>query len=438
MAPWNREKPQLILCDNTMATLVNSFILLGVLLCCSAFFSGSETSMFSLNPIRLRHQEKEGKSPSAAIILQLLEHPSNILVTILIGNEIVNIFASSTAAALCVRMFGEQVGPVVATIGMTLLLLVFGEVTPKTFAVQNPQKYAFFACRPLLWFSKIILPLRVILTAIADGILRLFGGTQNSHERLLTGQEFRTLLDVSQREGVVEASEREIIDNLFDFSEMSVKEIMIPRTDMFCFSVDDSFDEILEKCRTELYARVPVYVGTLDTICGVVYVKDLLPFVQAEHQDFDLRHVLREAYFIPETKKVQDLLRDFQEKKIHMAIVVDEYGGTSGVVCLEDVLEEIVGDISDEFDTDHISWCLPLEDGSGYRVNAMMHIHEFNQTFGTDFSPEHYGTVGGLVLNLLGKAPQKGDTVTVDALMITVSKLRNIRILEVVVKKIED
>ncbi len=392
--------------------------------------------MFSLNPIRLRHLAKDGHSSVATAVLRLLEHPSNLLVTILIGNQVVNVFSSSTAAALSVQLFGEQAGPVVAAVGMTLLLLTFGEVTPKTFAVQNPQKYAFFVCRPLLWFSKVIWPLRVVLTAIADGILRLTGGPRKSHERLLTGQEFRTLLDVSQREGVVEASEREIIDNLFDFSEMSVKEIMVPRTDMFCFSVHDSFDEILAKCRSELYARVPVYEGTMDTICGIVYVKDLLPFVQHHAETFNLRHVLRETYFIPETKKVQDLLKDFQEKKIHIAIVVDEYGGTSGLVCLEDVLEEIVGDISDEFDVDDVPWCQPVANGNEYRVNAMMHVHEFNQTFGTDFSPENYGTVGGLVLNLLGKAPQKGDTVTIDNLTLTVSKLRNIRILEVLVRKI--
>lgn len=417
-----------------MTTLFNSLILLGLLLGCSAFFSGSETAMFSLNPIRLRHQEKERKSAHASTVLRLLDHPSNLLVTILIGNQVVNIFSSSTAAAICLQVFGERIGPIVATVGMTLLLLTFGEVTPKTFAVQNPLKYAFFVCRPLLWFSKLIWPLRVVLTAIADGLLRLSGGARKSHERLLTGQEFRTLLDVSQREGVVEASEMEIIDNLFDFSEMTVKEIMVPRTDMFCFSAQDSFDDILAQCRTELYARVPVYEGTIDTICGIVYVKDLLPFIQQRDETFNLRKVLRAAYFIPESKKVPDLLRDFQEKKTHIAIVVDEYGGTSGLVCLEDVLEEIVGDISDEFDTDDVPWCQPTGGEHEYRLNAMMHIHEFNQTFNTDFSPEHYGTVGGLMLALLGKAPEKGDTVSIDKLTLTVSKLHTIRILEVLVR----
>jgi putative hemolysin len=200
-----------------MEFIVSSIILLVFLLCCSAFFSGSETAMFSLNPIRVHHLEKEGY-PLAAIVANLLQHPSKLLVTILIGNQVVNVLASSTTAAVCVRLFGEQVGSIVATVGMTLLLLIFGEVTPKTFAVQNPQKYAFFACRPLLLFSKLIFPVRIVLTSIADSILRLVGGTQKSHERLLTGQEFRTLLDVSEREGVVEATERKMIDNLFDFS----------------------------------------------------------------------------------------------------------------------------------------------------------------------------------------------------------------------------
>ena len=415
-----------------MEFFASSFILLVFLLMCSAFFSGSETAMFSLNYIRLKHLEKEG-SATAKIVANFLKRPSKLLVTILIGNQVVNIFASSTTASLCVGLFGEQAGPIVATVGMTILLLIFGEVTPKTFAVQFPQKYAFFVSRPLLFFSKIVFPIRIILTSIADAILRLIGGAPKSHERLLTGQEFRTLLNVSEHEGVVEAIEKKMIDNLFDFSEMTVKEIMIPRTDMFCFSLDHSFDDILEKCRTELHAKVPVYEETLDRIAGIVYVKDLLPFIQEGRESFQLRDFLREAYFIPESKKVQELLKDFQEKKIHIAIVVDEYGGTAGLVCLEDILEEIIGDISDEFDSDNLPWCVTLEEGRRYKVNAMMHIHEFNQEFDTDFSQEFYGTVAGLFLHELGRIPKKGDTITIDDLSLTVSKLRNIRILEVIV-----
>ena len=417
-----------------MEFFASSFILLGFLLLCSAFFSGSETAMFSLNYIRVQHLEKEG-SATAKIVSNFLKHPSKLLVTILIGNEVVNIFASSTAASLCVRFFGEQAGPVIATVSMTILLLIFGEVTPKTFAVNFPQKYAFFVSRPLLLFSKIVFPVRIILTSIADQILKLIGGTRKSHERLLTGQEFRTLLNVSEREGVVEATERKMIDNLFDFSEMTIKEIMIPRTDMFCFSLESSFDDILEKCRSELHAKVPIYEETLDNIVGIVYVKNLLPFIQEERDNFHLKDFLREAYFIPETKKVQELLKDFQEKKTHIAIVVDEYGGTAGLVCLEDILEEIVGDISDEFDTDSLPWCITLEEGRRYKVNAMMHIHEFNQEFNTDFSQEFYGTVAGLFLHELGRVPKKGDTVKIEDLNLTVSKLRNIRILELIISR---
>ncbi len=417
-----------------MEFLISSFILIAILLCCSAFFSGTETAFFSLNPIRIQHLEKQGSS-RAKIIANLLKHPSNLLVTILIGNEVVNIFASSTATSLAIRYFGEQAGPVVATVGMTILLLIFGEVTPKTFAVQFPKGYAFFVCRPLLFFSKIIFPLRIVLTAVADGMLRLLEGSRNSHERLLNGQEFRTLVDVSEREGVVESAEKKMIDNLFDFSEMTVKEIMIPRPDMFCFSLDDSFETILAKCRKELHGRVPVYREVLDEIVGIVYVKDLLPSIHGDHHDFHLQQFLREVYFIPENKKVQKLLKEFQERKIHIAIVVDEYGGTAGLVSLEDILEEIVGDISDEFDRETTLWCVPLADGQRYKVNAMMHIHEFNQEFDTDFSPEYYGTVAGLFLDQLGRIPRKGDTITIEQLTLTVSKVRNIRILEFIVSK---
>ena len=417
-----------------MEFLVGSLILLVGLFCCSAFFSGSETSLFSITPMKLHHIEQRAPA-TAKIISRLLAHPSRLLVTILMGNQIVNILASSTASDILLHLFGDKLGPVIATVLMTFLLLVFGEVTPKIIAVQFPERFAFVACRPLFALSYLIFPVRVILTAIADGILRLAGGTRSSHERMLNGQEFRTLLDVSEREGVVETIEREIITNLIDFSEVSVKEIMIPRTDMFCFSIDDSFDAIVEKCRTELYARVPVYHDTIDNIIGVVYVKDLLPFIYQRREDFHLRHALRDAYFVPESKKVQELLKDFQERHIHIAIVVDEYGGTSGLVCLEDILEEIVGDISDEFDTDESQACFPLEEGRRYRVNAMMHIHEFNQEFGTDFSPEYYGTVAGLVLEQLGRMPKRGDVASFDGLTISVSKVRNMRILEVIVTK---
>lgn len=417
-----------------MELIFSSVILLGFLFCCSAFFSASETALFSLNPIRIGHLEKEGSAPAKTISL-LLKHPSKLLVTILIGNEVVNILASSTAASVWVRLLGEQIGPVVATVSMTLLLLIFGEVTPKTFAVQNPKKYAFFACRPLILFSRLIVPIQFMLTGIADTILRLIGGHRKSHERLLTGQEFRTLLDVSEREGVVEAAERKMIDNIFDLSKITVKEIMIPRTDMFCFSLDDTFEEIIEKCKTDLYARVPVYQDSIDNIIGIVYVKDLLPYIRGDYKNFHLKNFLRDVYFIPEAKKIQELLKDFQEKKIHIALVVDEYGGTAGLVCLEDVLEEIVGEITDEFDTDEDKAppCFPIEEGKRYRISAMMGIHDFNQQFGTDFSPESYGTVGGLLLDQLGKIPQKGDSATFDNLTLTVSKLRNIRIIEIIV-----
>jgi putative hemolysin len=413
---------------------VNTLILLVILLGCSAFFSGSETALFSLNPIRIQHLKREG-SGSAAIIAHLLDHPSDVLVTILLGNSIVNTLASSTMAALCVQTFGDQIGPPLATISMLFLLLIFGEVTPKTFAVQAPQRVAFFVCWPLFWFAKVIFPVRVVLSGLADAILWSVGGIRKNPERLLTGQEFRTLLDVSQREGVVEATERQIINNLMDFSEITVKEIMIPRTDMFCFSIQDTVESILSKCRVELYARVPVYDGTLDSICGIVYVKDLLPFIQHQPENFHLRQVLRDAYFVPESKKLPDLLRDFQEKKLHIAIAVDEYGGTAGLVCLEDVLEEIVGEIRDEFDTDEVALCQPLDEPGQYRINAMLPVHEFNQIFGTDFSADSYSTVGGLVLDLLGKVPQKGDTVTEGKVTLSVNKLRNIRIVDVIVKK---
>jgi putative hemolysin len=417
-----------------MEFIVSSSILLVFLLCCSAFFSGSETSIFSLNRIQLHYLEQKGFQ-SAKIIRNFLEHPSKILVTILFGNQVVNILAASTAAALCVRFLGESIGPVVATVGMTLIILICGEVTPKMFAVQYPQKFAFFVCRPLRLFSQIVFPVRIVFTTIADTMLRFLGGTRGSHEQMVTGEEFRTLIDVSEREGVLEETERKMIDNIFDFSKLTVKEIMIPRTEMFCLALDDPFETILAKCCKELYSRLPVYQQTIDHIAGIVYVKDLLPFIQEESKDFQLRKFLREAYFVPETKKVQELLKEFQEKHIHIAIVVDGNGRTAGLICLEDILEEIVGEISDEFELEKVSLSLPVEEGKEYPVNAMMHIYDFNQKFGTYFSPDYYWTVGGLLLDLLGKVPQKGDTVTVGNLTLTVNKLRHNRIMEVIVKK---
>jgi putative hemolysin len=351
-------------------------------------------------------------------------------VTLLVGITLINIGASALAAAIAEQLLGPA-GLPIAIIVMVFLLSVFGEVLPMTLAVEHPERFTDWVNRPVMWLSRVVAPVRILLGGFTALTLRLVGSERRGDEPEITEDELRTLVDVGAREGVVERTEREMIHRVFELEDTSVREVMVPRPDMFCLDVATPRAQILDLLRENLHSRVPAYEGTVDQIVGVLYTKELLPHLHGLPDDFDLRGHLHPPYFVPESKRADALLREFQAKKLHLAVVVDEFGGTAGLVTLEDLLEELVGEIRDEFDEEE-RLVQPLGGGT-FRVSGKLSIDGLNTVTGLTVSSESYDTVGGWALDLFGRVPNKGERAETPDAVVTVEKVERTRVVEVLV-----
>ncbi|MCI0549287.1 MAG: hemolysin family protein [Candidatus Rokubacteria bacterium] len=402
---------------------------LAVLLVCSALLTGAEAAYFSLGRARLKRLAEEQRG-DAGSLAPLLAHPHELLVTLLVGITIANIGASALAAAVAEQLFGSH-GLAIAIGGMILLLTVLGQVLPMSLAMERPERYAAWVRRPVAWLSALVLPVRAALGGITALTLRLVGSERRPGEPEMSEEELRTLVDAGAREGVVERTEREMIHKVFELEDTLVRQIMVPRPDMFCLDVATPPDRVLDLLRENLHSRVPVFEGSVDQIVGVLYTKDLLPYVRGLPSGFDLRTALHPPYFVPESKRADALLREFQAKRLHLAIVVDEYGGTAGLVSLEDLLEELVGEIQDEYDEEER---LIHRAGAGaFRVSGKLSIDELNAAIGLAIPTEGYDTVGGWVLDLFGRVPRPGERKDASGVSVTVEKVARTRVVEVLV-----
>jgi putative hemolysin len=403
---------------------------LGVLVLLSALLTGAEAAYFSLGRARLKRLAEE-QGPEDSPLVPLLTRPHELLVTLLVGITLVNIAASALAATMAAKLFGPA-GLAVAIGAMTVLLVVFGEVLPMTLAVEHPERYSAWVSRPVAWLSALLWPVRAILNGLTAVTLRFVGSSLKQGEPEISEAELRTLVDVGAREGVVDRTEREMIHKVFELEDTLVREVMVPRPDMFCLDVATPPAEILPLLRDQLHSRVPVFEETVDQIVGVLYTKDLLPYLRGLPGDFDLRSRLHPPYFVPESKRADALLREFQAKKLHLAIVVDEYGGTAGLVTLEDLLEELVGEIRDEFDEEER--LIQKVDAATYRVSGKLPIDELNTATGLNLPNESFDTVGGWVLDLFGRVPHRGEKAQTDEVSVAVEKVQRTRVVEVLVK----
>jgi putative hemolysin len=402
---------------------------LAALLLVSALLSGAEAAYFSLGRTRLKElAEQEGRTPGP--LVPLLKQPHELLVTLLVGITVVNIGASALAATIAEQIFGS-IGLALAIASMVFLLTVFGEVLPMTLAVEHPLRFAALVSRPVGWLSVALKPIRIGLGTFTALTLRVLGSERAKGQPEISEEELRTLVDVGAREGVVERSEREMIHKVFELEDTLVREVMVPRPDMFCLDVATPPDRLLPLLREQLHSRVPVFEDTVDQIVGVLYTKDLLPHVGGLPPSFDLRPHLHPPYFVPESKRADALLREFQAKKLHLAIVVDEYGGTAGLVTLEDLLEELVGEIRDEYDEDER--LIQRVSPQSFRISGRLPIDELNAATGLQIPNESFDTVGGWVLDLFGRVPHKGEKKEADGVRVTVEKVERTRVLEVLV-----
>ncbi len=408
------------------------FILIVALILCG-IASASETALTSVSRIKLKNLVEEGDQ-KAAEIERLLTQPNSFLSTILIVNSVAVIVASSMATVLALR-FSTSLGELISTVLISLVVLIFCEITPKTAAVQNPLRWAR-ALFPLVKGTAWLLhPIVVVLSKITNFLLRMMGG-QVKRGPFVTEEELRLLVTVGEEEGVLEEDETEMIHSIFEFADTTVREVMVPRIDMVTLESDATVNEAVDIAMEGGFSRIPVFEDTIDNIVGVLYTKDMLKQLREGHENIPIRTLVRPAYYVPETKKLDDLLREIRQRRIHMVIVIDEYGSVAGLVTIEDLVEEIVGDIRDEYDREENLY--EKINQYEYMVDAKMSIDEFNELMETDLKNENYDTLGGFLYAQLDKIPVPGDTITFENLTFTVMDTRGRRITKVRVVRQRD
>lgn len=383
---------------------VIQLITLIVLVILSGFFSSAETALTTVNRVRMRTLEEEGNK-RAARVNKILENYSKMLSAILIGNNIVNLSAASLATTLAMRI-SVPVG--VATGILTLAILLFGEIVPKTWAMFSSEKLSLTYSGIIYGLMQLLTPVIFGIDKLANGCLRLLRIDPNKKNSTMTEAELRTYVDVSHEDGVIESEEREMIYNVFDFSDAVAKDIMIPRINMVTVGVEDTYDEVLNVFRESMYTRLPVYQDDNDNIIGIVNIKD---FILAEKEQFRVRDILREAHYTYEFKRVADLLIEIREKTTSVTFVLNEYGATVGMITLEDLLEEIVGEIRDEYDADEVERLKNVGERT-WLVEGSMKLDDINDELGTSLDSEDYDSISGLIIESLDRLPEDDEEVT--------------------------
>ena len=380
-------------------------IILAVLVIMSGLFSSAETALTTVSSVKMRTLADEGNK-KAELVLKILDKRSKMLSTILIGNNVVNLSASALATTLALRI-NLAVG--IATGILTIVVLIVGEIVPKTWAMISSEKLALMYSRLVYSLMTVLTPIIYVIDKVSNAILRLIHIDPNSKVSI-TEDELRTYVEVSHEDGVIESEEREMICNVFDFSDAVAKDIMIPKVNMVTVDFEANYDEVMEVFKDSMYTRLPVYKEDTDNIVGLLNVKDML---LTDRTSFKAGNMLREALYTHEFKKISDLLYELREKTLNVAFVLNEYGTIEGMITLEDILEEIVGEIRDEYDDDEKELIKELETNT-YLVEGSMKLDDINDALNTELSSEDYDSIGGVIIEKLNRLPEDGDEVTLD------------------------
>ncbi len=380
------------------------FILLVLLVLMSAFFSSSETALINMSKIRLKHLVKE-KVKNADKLEKLYEDSNKLIGAILIGNNIVNVATSSIATIITTSRFSNA-GLGISVGLTTLVILIFGEITPKNLALKNSESISLFVAPIILFLVRIFTPILFILNNISNLLSALLGQRNGDKKPTITQDELKTIVDVSNQEGVLETDETEMIQNIFEFKDLTVDDIMIQRMDIVAISADMSYDEIIDVFKNRQLSRLPIYEDTIDDIIGVLYAKDLF-FTEQSKEDFDIKAVMREPVFVNEFVKISDFFKKMQQVKTHIAIVLDEYGGVAGIVTMEDLVESIVGDIYDEYDQQDEE-VRKLKENI-YVINGNSKLTEIQELLQVELVSKDYESLGGYLMDKMGKIPTQGD-----------------------------
>ncbi len=408
---------------------VAQLIIIIVLIFLSGFFSSAETAFSTLNRVRMRNLEEEG-SKKAARVNKILESYSKMLSAILIGNNIVNLTASSLTTAFVIGVCGNAyIG--IGTGILTIVVLLGGEIIPKTWANLNSEKLALAYSSVIYALMKVMTPVIFIVDLLSNGILKLLHVDPNKKMDTITESELKTYVDVSHEDGQIESDEREMIYNIFEFSDTCVKDIMIPRTNMVTVNADESVNDLIKVFHESMYTRIPVYQEDKDSMIGFVNIKDLFIARISGQKNITLKSLLREAYYTYEYKKNADLLLEMREKSMNVAFVLNEYGSTVGMVTLEDLLEELVGEIRDEYDEDEKELIQKIDDRS-YLIEGSMNLSDINDSIGTSLNSDDYDSIGGIIIGQLDRLPEDNESVVLaDGTTLQVKGIDQNRILHV-------
>jgi len=427
--------------NNEPGSILLELLLILILVLINAFFAASEMAMISLNKNRVIRLADEGNK-KAQLLINLMSEPSKFLSTIQVGITLAGFLASASAAASISKRLSnvlnnfniprsEEISVVVITIILSYITLVLGELVPKRIALQKSEEIAMFSIKPILFISKFTSPFVKFLTFSTNSLLKMFGININNLEEKVSEEEIRSLIDVGEENGVINEIEKDMINGIFEFDDTLAAEIMTPRTNVFAIEVNMPIREIISKIIEEQYSRIPVYEGEIDNIIGVLYMKDLFEHLANEKIDhISTRNILRPAYFVPENKNIDALFKELQNTKNHMAVLIDEYGGFSGIVTIEDLIEEVMGNISDEYDIN--DELIIKVDEKTYLINGLTSINEVNNVLDLSLPSNDFDTIGGFIISLLGTIPKENEhhSIEYENLTFEIQKINEKRIEE--------
>ena len=421
-----------------MDTYLNVLILV-ILILLSGFFSASEAALSAYRSNYLEKLDEEKHPKKYAVMKKWLKDPNAMLTGIVIGNNVVNILASSIATIVIVNYFGNKGSSVaLATAIMTILILIFGEISPKLMARNNSAKIAEAVSVIIYVLSIILTPVVYCLIFISRFVGRILGVNMTSPQLMITEEDIISFVNVGNAEGIIEEDEKEMIHSIVTLGETSAKEVMTPRTSMLAFEATKTINEVWDEIIDNGFSRIPIYEETIDNIIGILYIKDLMEHIKNNELDLPIKQFVRSAYFVPETKSIIEILKEFRGLKVHIAIVLDEYGGVVGLVTIEDLIEEIVGEIRDEYDDEDESFFKKLADNE-YEVDAMTDIETINKELDLDLPiSEDYESLGGLIVTTTGKICEVGDEVQIDNIYLKVLEVDKMRVSKVFIRILEE
>ncbi|WP_330577646.1 HlyC/CorC family transporter [Alkaliphilus serpentinus] len=407
--------------------MINSYhirgLILVLLLLLSGFFSASETALMALSKIRIRHMLEE-KIDKAELIHYLTERPGKLLSSILIGNNAVNIGASALATSIAIDYYGNE-GVAIATAIMTVLVLIFAEITPKSIAAKKAERVSLSIIRPLSLIITLLNPIVIVFTYITSAILKIFGVRLDVEKPFITEDELKTIVNVSHEEGVLEVDEKQMIHNVFGFGDMSIRDVMVQRTDITAFEINTPYHEIITDFKEEQFSRYPIYDDSIDNIVGILYMKDLF-FAEGVDGEFHIKNYMRKPYYTFEFKKIREVFKEMKKNRNHIAVVLDEYGGTAGIVTMEDMLEEIVGEIQDEYDENEFE--IEIINDNEFIVEGSIKLSMVNDLLNLKLESEEFDSIGGFIIGELGRLPKAGEILKVHGLTFKIEKLDRNRV----------